>query len=123
MTMLDTRSARVVAAAAALAAGGLFSFGLGTADAANRDSDHDGMPNRWELAHGLNAHQANAKRDADHDGLRNLGEYRHGTDPEDEDSDNDGDDDGDEVSDGSQGTDPTDDDTDGDGARGRRRGR
>ena len=57
---------------------------------AARDSDHDGMPNRWEKAHGLNPHKANANRNPDHDGLVNLGEYTFGTDPIDEDTDDDG---------------------------------
>jgi len=82
---------------------------------ASGDADGDGMPNRWELRHGLNPHQANARGDKDHDGLRNIGEFRHGTNPSDEDSDNDGEDDGDEVTDGTATTDPTDADTDDDG--------
>src|SRR6478609_7312519 len=101
MSFLHSAAGRAAAVTAALAATGV--FGLATSSAANasqRDSDHDGMPNRWELAHHLNAHRANARGDADHDGLRNLAEYRHGTNPRDEDTDNDGDDDGDEVHDG-----------------------
>src|SRR4051794_19151 len=62
------------------------------------DSDHDGMPNRWERAHGLNPHsRADATRDLDHDGLTNLREYRLKGDPRAEDTDHDGQDDGDEV--------------------------
>src|SRR5215471_6597827 len=34
-----------------------------------RDSDHDGMPNRWEIRMGLNPHRANAKGNPDQDGL------------------------------------------------------
>ena len=85
------------------------------AGAGSRDSDRDGMPNRWELAHNLNPQRANASGNPDVDGIRNLREYVAGTDPRDEDSDNDGDDDGDEVKDSSDQTDPTDDDTDDDG--------
>ncbi|QEC49591.1 hypothetical protein FSW04_19795 [Baekduia soli] len=46
-----------------------------------RDSDHDGMPNTWEVANHLNAHKADANGDPDHDGLRNLAEYKDGTNP------------------------------------------
>jgi hypothetical protein len=80
-----------------------------------RDSDHDGMPNRWEIRMGLNPHRANAKGNPDHDGIVNLREYRLGTDPEDADTDDDGIDDGDEASDCTPSTDPTNEDTDGDG--------
>jgi len=70
----------------------------GHAGAHSRDWDGDKMPNRWELAHGLNAHKANAQRDADRDGLKNLAEFRDGTDPQDSDSDDDGVEDGDDDS-------------------------
>ena len=87
---------------ASLAAGGLLTLASPAAVHAAvhhgvRDSDHDGMPNRWELAHHLNPHHANANADPDRDGLRNLGEFRHGTRPHSSDSDDDGMDDGDEV--------------------------
>ncbi len=84
-----------------------------SAGAAGRDRDGDGMPNRWEVNHGLNANRANARGDKDHDGLRNIGEFRHRTDPTDVDSDDDGSDDVDEVR--HNGTDPTDADSDDDG--------
>ena len=46
------------------------------------DSDHDGMPDAWEIAHGLNPHDpADAAADNDHDGYTNLEEYLNGTDP------------------------------------------
>jgi hypothetical protein len=70
-------------------------FGAHAARAA--DSDHDGMPNHWEVAHNLNPQRANAHADPDRDGLTNIGEFRHGTLPHREDSDLDGIDDGDEV--------------------------
>jgi Bacterial TSP3 repeat len=46
------------------------------------DSDHDGMPDAWEIQHGLNPHDpADAAADNDHDGYTNLEEYLNGTDP------------------------------------------
>jgi len=46
------------------------------------DSDHDGMPDWWELKHGLNPHDpADANADKDGDGYTNLEEYLNGTDP------------------------------------------
>ncbi len=52
------------------------------ADPAKRDRDHDGLPDEWELAHGLNAKDpSDASADADHDGLTNLQEFLLGTDP------------------------------------------
>src|SRR5215212_105502 len=74
-----------------------FAFAPSGASAAARDSDHDGMANRWEVTHNLNAHRANAGADPDKDGLRNIGEFRNRTLPHREDSDLDGIDDGDEV--------------------------
>ena len=48
------------------------------------DRDGDGMPDAWELAHGLNPDDPNdALTDADHDGMSNLAEYLAGTDPQD----------------------------------------
>ena len=48
------------------------------------DSDHDGMPDEWELAHGLNPFDpTDATADPDHDGMTNLQEYIAGTDPHD----------------------------------------
>ena len=51
------------------------------AQASALDTDHDGMPNRWERAHGLDWHKANAKADPDHDGIPNIREFHMGTDP------------------------------------------
>jgi hypothetical protein len=87
--------------------------GLVPAQAAARDSDGDGMPNRWERAHGLDPFRANARGNPDRDGLRNLMEFASSTDPQDADTDDDGLTDGDEVNDFE--TDPADDDTDDDG--------
>ncbi len=112
-----THARRGSAIVASLATAALITLGgTGTVHAAgSRDSDHDGMPDRWEVAHHLDAHRANAKGDPDHDGLTNLGEFRHGTRPHNADTDGDGDEDGSEVHDGCSSTDPTDADTDNDG--------
>jgi len=48
------------------------------------DSDHDGLPDEWETAHGLAMNNpADAQFDSDLDGQRNLQEYLAGTDPQD----------------------------------------
>ena len=48
------------------------------------DSDGDGMPDSWELAHGLNPNNPfDAALDSDGDGMTNLQEYLAGTDPQD----------------------------------------
>ncbi|MDP2775051.1 MAG: hypothetical protein Q8O61_15975 [Nocardioides sp.] len=81
-----------------------------------RDSDRDGIPDRWERAHGMNPKRAaDARKDFDHDRLSNLVEYRLRTHIRDEDTDNDGADDGDEVKDGLRSTQVRDRDTDDDG--------
>ena len=46
------------------------------------DSDGDGMPDWWELWHGLNPYDpSDAALDSDGDGVSNLNEYLAGTDP------------------------------------------
>lgn len=78
------------------------------------DSDGDGIPDDWEIAHGLNPNDpTDAMEDPDHDGLTNLQEYQQGTDPHNPDTDGDGLKDGDEVN--KYHTNPLLADTDGDG--------
>ncbi len=73
------------------------------------DSDCDGMPNDWELRHGLNPNDPrDAYVDSDGDGLLNVDEWRHGTDPRNADTDGDGYSDGDEVAAGFNPLDPDD---------------
>jgi serine protease len=55
------------------------------------DVDGDGMPDSWELSHGLDpGNPVDAYNDADDDGLTNLDEYNAGSDPHNPDTDNDG---------------------------------
>jgi clumping factor A len=46
------------------------------------DSDGDGIPDSWEVAHGLNEQMNDATSDPDGDGRSNLDEYNAGTDPQ-----------------------------------------
>jgi len=54
------------------------------------DWDADGMPDDWEIAHGLSPFVNDSFLDSDFDGLTNLEEYEWGTDPLNPDTDGDG---------------------------------
>jgi hypothetical protein len=45
------------------------------------DADNDGMPDAWEILHGLSPSLNDAASDADGDGVSNAKEYPAGTDP------------------------------------------
>lgn len=83
-------------------------------DPNSADTDEDGIPDDWEIEHGLNAlDDSDATLDPDQDGLTSLQEYQLGTHPGNGDSDGDGIPDGEEI--GETNTDPVDADTDNDG--------
>lgn len=50
---------------------------------ASRDTDGDGLPDDWEIAHGTNPGKLDANADPDNDGLTNAQEFLAGTDPKD----------------------------------------
>ena len=50
-------------------------------DPNNSDTDSDGMPDGWEVQHGLNPVFNDADGDPDRDGISNLSEYNQNTDP------------------------------------------
>ncbi len=104
--------ATMVAATSGIA---MASAGAQARASANRlkDSDGDGMPNRWERAHHTSPHRRDAKADPDKDALKNLGEYRQRTLPYKPDTDRDGLYDGAEVK--QFHSDPKDADSDDDG--------
>jgi hypothetical protein len=61
--------------------GGSISSFPATLSLVQADLDADGMPDDWELAHGLDAGRNDAAEDADRDGLSNIAEYQTGTHP------------------------------------------
>ncbi len=50
-------------------------------DANSADTDNDGIPDGWEVQHGLNPLVDDASEDPDDDGLTNLQEYQGNTNP------------------------------------------
>lgn len=95
-----------------------------TAQAATKDKNKDGIPDKWEVKNHLSLKTNQAKKDGDKDKLNNLGEYQSGTNPNKKDTDKDGvndakedaDDDGlDNRSEVAVGTSPRKKDTNGDG--------
>jgi hypothetical protein len=90
---------------------GLLYFSSPVSD--ENDDDNDGMPNWWEIEHGLDPRDpSDAKKDSDGDGLKNIKEFDIGTDPKNSDTDGDGIDDNYEYN---ERLDPTDPDSDSDG--------
>jgi hypothetical protein len=51
------------------------------AHALGRDTDKDGMPDKWEKRYNLDWRKPNAKGDKDRDGISNLREFRLGLNP------------------------------------------
>ncbi len=83
-------------------------------DDIDTDDDNDGMPDGWELTHGLDpTDPIDALLDKDSDDLTNLEEYSNNTDPDGQDTDDDGLPDGSEIK--IYHTNATDPDSDGDG--------
>lgn len=91
-----------------------------------RDSDRDGLPDRWERQNRLSIGAKSANGDVDRDGVDNRNELREGTRPRVRDTDHDGRPDGledrdrDGLSNAGEdftGNDPRRPDTDGDGVR------
>lgn len=53
----------------------------GSGNNGDTDDDNDGMPDNWEMTHGLNSLLDDAMGDPDGDGRLNLDEYLQGSDP------------------------------------------
>jgi hypothetical protein len=95
-----------------------------TAQAAPKDRNHDGLPDRWEHRNKLSLNVNQSQRDQDHDGVVNMCELQSGTSPRRRDSNRDGVRDGSEDADSDgvtnrqeslSGSDCGDADTDNDG--------
>jgi hypothetical protein len=72
----------------------------------NEDTDHDGLPDWWEIQYWGNITSYSGQDDPDGDGLINLEEYAHNTDPSKKDTDGDGYSDYAEIATGSNPLDP-----------------
>ena len=73
--------------------------GDGIGNNQDTDDDNDGLPDSYEIAHGLDPHNfQDSDSDLDNDGLSNFEEYQLGTDPTLADTDGDGMSDGEELS-------------------------
>jgi hypothetical protein len=89
-----------------------------------RDSNHDGLPDKWEKHFHLSLHANQANRDPDHDRVDNANEFREHTNPRKRDTNGNGRPDGREdrdrdhlnnAAEDATGNDPVDKDTDNDG--------
>gem|GEM_PF-1779021 len=61
---------------------GLDGIGIGSENPLFIDSDGDGMPDAYEVAHRLNPHADDRNSDRDGDGIRNIDEYLAGSSPD-----------------------------------------
>ena len=75
----------------ALSVATLDNLAITTNEPPGLDTDGDGLPNTWEIAHCFNpSDPSDESKDSDLDGLTNLEEYQQGLDPRDPDTDHDG---------------------------------
>ncbi len=74
----------------ALSVATLDNLAITTNEPPGLDTDGDGLPNAWEIAHGFDPSDPSDSSDPDCDGLTNFEEYQLGLDPCDPDTDHDG---------------------------------
>lgn len=74
----------------ALSVATLDNLAITTNEPPGLDTDGDGLPNAWEIAHGFNPSDPSDSSDPDGDGFTNFEEYQQGLDPRDPDTDQDG---------------------------------